>query len=374
MGDVSIPVRTLPAAVLVVDDSAVVRRLVCDAIATAPDLAVAGTAKDGATALERLALGLPDVVVLDIEMPVLDGLATLERIRARWPHLPVVMFSTLTHRGATATLEALARGATDYVAKPTSTGPEAAVAAVAEALVPVLRACAALRRPDRRTPPARPVATDPGTVASITPLIARRGAPPEALVVASSTGGPHALTEILPWLPAGLPVPVLVVQHMPPLFTRLLAERLDARSPLHVVEAVPGTPVEPGTVYLAPGGIHLAVRRTSDGAVVCMANDGPPERSCKPSADVLFRSAAETWGSGTLALVLTGMGHDGLAGCRHIHEAGGTVIVQDEASSVVWGMPGAVAREGLAAATVPLGELAPVLARALRRSAVACAR
>lgn len=354
-----------PARVLVVDDSAVVRHVVCDAIADAADLKVAGTAKDGKAALDQLALGLFDVVVLDIEMPVLDGLATLERIRARWPRLPVVMFSTLTSRGATATLDALARGATDYVAKPSHVGsPEAARAAVAATLVPVLRACATIRPVHREPTPSS--ASTPAATFPAPPGRRRQRARREALVVASSTGGPHALTEIIPRLPVDLPVPVLIVQHMPALFTRLLAERLDARAALRVLEAEPGAPVEAGTVYVAPGGVHLAVRRSPSGAVVCVRDDGPAENSCKPSADVLFRSAASLWGAGVVGLVLTGMGHDGLAGARRLHEAGGTVLVQDEASSVVWGMPGAVAREGLAEAALPLGEVADVLTRELR--------
>lgn len=361
------PTRTpAPATVLVVDDSAVVRHLVCDAIAGADDLRVVGTARDGAACLEQLALGLPDVVVLDIEMPVLDGLATLEAIRARWPHLPVVMFSTLTQRGASATLDALARGATDYVAKPSQlSGPEAAREAVAAALVPVLRTCAAIRRRPAgpSAHPARPV---PPVGPNSRPVALTRPVRRDALVVASSTGGPQALTEIVPRLPADLSVPVLVVQHMPALFTRLLAERLDARAALRVVEAEPGQPVEAGTVYVAPGGLHLAVRREPTG-VSCLLEDGPAENSCKPSADVLFRSAAAVWGAGAVGLVLTGMGHDGLAGARCLHEAGGTVLVQDEATSVVWGMPGAVAREGLATAALPLGELPSALAHALRR-------
>ena len=408
-----------PIEVLLVDDSAVVRHLVSDALGSAPDVVVVGTAPNGLAGLERIAAHVPEVVVLDVEMPVLDGLATLERIRAEWPELPVIMFSTLTTRGATATLEALARGATDYVSKPAGVGDvEAARTAVVADLLPVVRSCAAfgrLRRPRQPAPATTPATPPPGgpahavpgtrprlgplrpagtTAAGATasmppgppPAAAGAGARPrpapargtrarcDVLVIASSTGGPHALTEVITKLPGDLGVPVLVVQHMPALFTRLLAERLDARSALTVREGSDGLAIEPGTVYVAPGGEHMKVRRAPAGGLVLARDDGPPENSCKPAADVLFRSAAATWGKGVLGLVLTGMGHDGLAGTRAVREAGGAVYVQDEASSVVWGMPGAVVKEGLAEAQLPLAEIAGVLAHELRRPVGAGAR
>ncbi|MDA8291764.1 MAG: CheB methylesterase domain-containing protein, partial [Actinomycetota bacterium] len=209
-------------------------------------------------------------------------------------------------------------------------------------------------------PPARrPVAAAP-------PRPGRRSRP-EAVVIGSSTGGPHALTEVIPLLPASLPVPVLVVQHMPPLFTRMLAERLDARSSLHVVEVSAERPVVPGTVYVAAGGTHLVVRRRGT-SVLAEVDDGPPENSCKPAVDVLFRSAAGVWGGDVLGVVLTGMGQDGLEGSRLLAAAGGTVIAQDEETSVVWGMPGAVSRAGLAAETLPLADVGPAVARLLGRT------
>ncbi len=186
-------------------------------------------------------------------------------------------------------------------------------------------------------------------------------------MIGSSTGGPHALTEVIPLLPASLPVPVLVVQHMPPLFTRMLAERLDARSSLHVVEVSAERPVVPGTVYVAAGGTHLVVRRRGT-SVLAEVDDGPPENSCKPAVDVLFRSAAGVWGGDVLGVVLTGMGQDGLEGSRLLAAAGGTVIAQDEETSVVWGMPGAVSRAGLAAETLPLADVGPAVARLLGRT------
>ncbi len=390
------PAPPAPIRVLLVEDSAVIRHVVAGALQEEPDIVVAATAPNGRAALERLAGRLPDIVVLDIEMPELDGLGTLRELRPRWPDLPVVMYSTLTRRGATATLDALSLGATDYVLKPSQLGDlDAARAAVRNELAPVLRTwtsfhrARALRQSEKPVPSplgagaagtgAGGAAGPPSSSAPVAAPAARAGRPlaggaatipldrVEAVVIGSSTGGPHALTELLPVLPASLPVPVLVVQHMPPLFTRLLAERLDAHSQLHVVEVAPGTALEAGTVYVAAGGTHLVVRRAST-EVVADFDDGPPENSCKPSVDVLFRSATAIWGGRVLAVVLTGMGQDGLLGARELAAAGARVLAQDEASSVVWGMPGAVARAGLASALLPLAEIGPAIARSVGRN------
>ncbi len=380
-----------PIRVLLVDDSAVMRRLVAGALQEEPDIVVASSAPNGRAALELLAGGRFDAVVLDIEMPELDGLDTLRELRPRWPDLPVVMYSTLTRRGATATLDALSLGATDYVLKPSQLGDlEAARAAVRNELAPVLRTwtsfrrARALRRQEQTASlgagatapvgdgaegstgrPSRAASQQRGGAVRAGGAATRPGRV-EAVVVGCSTGGPHALTELLPTLPASLPVPLMVVQHMPPLFTKLLAERLDAHAGLHVLEAVPGAPLEAGTVYVAPGGVHLVARRAGVEVVVGL-DDGPPENSCKPSVDVLFRSAAAVWGGNVLAVILTGMGQDGLEGVRELSQAGATVLAQDEATSVVWGMPGAVARAGLATALLPLAEIGPAIARAAGR-------
>lgn len=360
--------------VLLVDDSAVIRRFVSEALSEEPDIAVTSTASNGREAIARIERELPDVVVLDIEMPVLDGLATLRELRPRWPDLPVVMYSTLTHRGASATLDALSLGATDYVLKPSQVvDREAASRAVRSDLAPVLRSWGNLHRARVASARARamapPAPTPTGVPAPGGHLLRRADerARPEVLVIGSSTGGPQALTEVVPQLPANLPVPVLVVQHMPPLFTKMLAERLDARSALEVVEVAAELPVVAGKVYVAAGGTHLVVRRRPSG-VVASVDDGPPENSCKPAVDVLFRSAVEVWRGRVLGVVLTGMGHDGLEGSRGICEAGGEVVAQDEATSVVWGMPGAVARAGLAAQVLPLAQVAPAITRLLGRA------
>lgn len=334
---------------LVVDDSAAVRRILMGVLAAEPDIEV-GSASSGAIALTKLAQATPDVVTLDVDMEGMCGLETLRRIRAGWPTLPVIMFSALTQRGAATTIDALLLGASDYVGKPSgaATG-EDAVASVRVQLLPRIRALA------RHSPPAeRPAA------AAARP---RTGAAPvEVVVLGVSTGGPNALLELLPRLPRDLPVPLLIVQHMPPTFTRLLADGLAAKSALRVGEAHDGAPIEPGRAWVAPGGLHMEVTGSAlNGAPCIRVHEGPPENSCRPSVDVLFRSAARAYGAGVLAVVLTGMGQDGLRGCEVVREAGGAVIAQDEATSVVWGMPGFVVRAGLADAVVPIERVADEL-------------
>lgn len=331
--------------VLVVDDSAIVRRLVTTSLSLDPDIDVVGIAENGRQALEKLDELRPDAVTLDIEMPVLDGLGALEEIRRAQPRLPVIMFSTLTEKGATKTLEALSLGASDFVTKPSNTtSMEASMASVREQLIPKIKALTGVRRMasaaggQRRSPPAAPVAT------ATAPPSAQRA---EVLLIGCSTGGPDALSRVLSELPAALPVPVLVVQHMPPLFTTMLAERLDRVSPLTVREAADGDVPRAGEVLLAPGGRHLKVVGGAAGPR-CALDDGPLENFCRPAVDVLFRSAAGVYGGRSAALVLTGMGADGLEGCRLLSAEGARILVQDEATSVVWGMPGAVAAAGLA--------------------------
>ena len=346
--------------VLVVDDSVVIRRLVTDALASDPQIEVVGVAPNGRVALERIAQLKPDAVTMDIEMPEMNGIEAVRALRRTDPRLPVVMFSTLTERGASATLDALAAGASEYVTKPSNVGSFAeSQKNIREQLIPKLKALTGTRRRGAATatpppPPARPSVRRPRT------------GPFGVLAIGSSTGGPDALATVLPALPADLPVPVVVVQHMPPVFTRLLAARLDGQSHVSVAEAQHGEPLLPGRVLVAPGGRHMAVRRVGT-QVVAELTDDPPENFCRPAVDVLFRSVAAVYGDRVLAAVLTGMGRDGERGATAIREAGGDVVAQDEATSVVWGMPGAVAMAGQADRILPLPQIGHQLAAALSR-------
>jgi two-component system chemotaxis response regulator CheB len=356
--------------VLVTDDTAIVRRMITDVLSEFDDIEVVGTAANGELALAAIERLRPDVVTLDVEMPVLDGLATLCRLRAVRKDLPVIMFSSLTEAGASATLDALANGANDYVMKPSATRNRAeALDAVRSSLIPLIRLWG---RPGarRRASVVPPAAPQPAARRPAAPRMAppdRR--PPLAVVIGVSTGGPDALARILPKLPRDLPVPVVVVQHMPSLFTRMLADRLDQQSGVRVVEAEDGMTLEPGTVYLAAGGHHLRLDKRRD-SVVCALDDSAPENSCRPSVDVTLRSAAEVWGSRTLVVILTGMGQDGLLGARALKEQGAHVVVQDENTSAVWGMPGAVAKGGFADRVLPLPEIAPAIATSVARRAL----
>lgn len=389
--------------VMLVDDSAVIRHLLNDVLAGDPQLEVVGSAQNGQIALDKLSTFNPDIVILDVEMPVMDGLETLAAIRKRQPRLPIIMFSSITERGAAVTLEALGRGANDYVTKPANTGNmNASLQRVREELIPRIKvfcrhllsapASSAAKAPPTLEPLIRPRAqvqadplARPGAAGRVEPLTRPRfpepaastaprsavATPPpapsrlpsassrvEVLVIGVSTGGPNALADLLPRLPKTFPVPIVIVQHMPPIFTKLLAERLAKGTALQVAEATDGETLLPGQIRIAPGGSHLVLERQSPQLVRLQLNQDPPENSCRPAVDVLFRSAVTTYKGNVLAVVLTGMGSDGLRGCEIIRNAGGQILVQDEASSVVWGMPGYVARAGLADGQIPLDKMA----------------
>jgi two-component system chemotaxis response regulator CheB len=338
-----------PIRVLVVDDSVVVRQMLTRIIANEADMEVAGIAATASIGLQKITQVQPDVIILDVEMPEMDGIEAVARIRLTWPRLAVLMCSSQTARGADITLRALAAGASDYVPKPSSSGG----ASMDDFRASFLSKIRLLAGRGGSTPPAMPLVARPSPWAR---------ARVSAIVIGSSTGGPNALTTLFATLPANLPVPILIVQHMPPLFTRLLSERLTATSSILVKEVEHGDHVEPGRAYVAPGGFHMAVAR--DGTATRLyLNDGPPENSCRPAVDVLFRSAAAVYGAGTLGVVLTGMGHDGTHGARSIVEAGGLVVVQDAASCVVPSMPSSVASAGLADAVLPLDTIAAELTR-----------
>jgi two-component system chemotaxis response regulator CheB len=346
--------------VLVVDDSAVIRRLVSDELAKDPALEVAGTAANGKIALARLSQVNPDIVILDVEMPEMDGLETLAELRKTYRRLPVVMFSSLTERGATATLDALALGATSYFTKPISTGLEASLEVIRSQLIPEIKAICA----PANTFDVAPVAAPPRALAPVL-TVARPTAVVDVVAIGASTGGPNALADIFPKLPADFPVPIVVVQHMPPTFTKLLAERLSARSSIEVIEGASGIAVQPGHAYVAPGDHHMVVIRDGTQRRLLVHRD-PPENSCRPAVDPLFRSVAQIYGANSLAVVLTGMGQDGMRGCQVLREVGAQVLVQDEASSVVWGMPGAVVRAGLANGVLPLSMIAGEIVQRVR--------
>jgi two-component system, chemotaxis family, protein-glutamate methylesterase/glutaminase len=346
--------------VLVVDDSAAVRGIVTTLLADDPEIQVAGVAANGKLAVAKYEQLLPDVVTLDVEMPEMDGLTTLKTLRKQDPQATVLMLSSLTHRGAMTTFDALAAGAVDYVAKPEGTNVNNLIRSLGADLILKIKAAAAAKRRKLGGPSASAASVQPRLTA---PQAHNR--PPDILAIASSTGGPNALATLLPGLPQDLGLPIVVVQHMPELFTKLLAERLNAVSQIEVREGAQDEIVRPGVAYIAPGGKHMETVRART-EVRLRLHDGPPENSCRPAADVLFRSVAATYGAGSLALVLTGMGQDGLRGCEAIHQVRGQIVAQDEASSVVWGMPRAVSESGMAQAILPLTEITKHILRRVR--------
>jgi two-component system chemotaxis response regulator CheB len=351
--------------VLIADDAVVVRRMLGDILSGDPALEVAGAAANGRIALARIPQVNPDLVILDVEMPEMDGLETLRALRRTYPFLPVIMFSTLTQRGAAATLDALSLGANDYVTKPANVGSaHQAIEQIRAELIPKIKMfcakAAGLEFPQtpRPTPPAIP-----GAKRLAAPF--RPAGRVGVVAIGVSTGGPNALNELVAEFPADFSVPIVIVQHMPPVFTKLLAERLAARACIQVEEGAAGQVVKAGHAFIAPGNYHMIVQRHEQ-SVRIQTHQGPPENSCRPAVDVLFRSVAETYGPSTLGVVMTGMGQDGLRGSERIREAGGQVLVQDEGTSVVWGMPGFVAHAGLADKVLPLPQLGSEIVRRVR--------
>jgi two-component system chemotaxis response regulator CheB len=363
-----------PIRVFVVDDSSVVRSFITRLLQAEADIDVVGTAGDGEAAVRKLRDQVVDVVILDVEMPVLDGLAALPQILARGRLAPkVVMASTLTHRGAAISMQALVKGASDYVPKPTSMASDGA-AGFGRDLVEKIRVWGSLALRERRPSPASTTRAAPAAVASLAKpasatrtipaaaaprpaAVPLRGLAPEALAVGCSTGGPQALLKLFNALrdrPLG---PVFVTQHMPPTFTAMFAEQLARASGRVCHEVIDDEPALPGAIHLAPGDWHMVVEQRG-GVVRVRRTQTPPENYCRPSVDPMFRSLASIYKDRLLALILTGMGHDGLEGSRVVTQRGGRVLAQDEASSVVWGMPGAVSQAGLASEQLPVEQLA----------------
>jgi len=329
--------------VVAADDSALMRRMIKDILATDPSIEVCGVARNGAEAVDMVDRLQPDVVVMDVEMLVMDGLEALQQIVARHP-VAVVMFSAITTRDAEATIRALELGAVDFVLKPKGWGLES----VRRELIEKVKMARGARRKRLR---ARPEAPTPG--------LRLPGTGQRVVAIGTSTGGPRALQEVVPRLPPSLPACVLVVQHMPPGFTRSLAERLNTLSKLPVREAEPGDPVRDGVVYIAPGGWHMVVG--GDGRI--SLEDSPPIGGLRPAADITMRSTAEVYGPNVLGVVLTGIGHDGREGARAIKAKRGIVLAEHESTCVIYGMPRAVIEAGYADLVVPLDLVAAEIAR-----------
>jgi two-component system, chemotaxis family, protein-glutamate methylesterase/glutaminase len=365
-----------PLRVMVVDDSVVIRGMISRWLGSEPDMVVAASLRTGLDAVNQIERVNPDVAVLDIEMPDLDGISALPLLLAKKRNLVIIMASTLTRRNAEISFKALSLGASDYIPKPESTREPTAAETFRHDLVQKIRHLGAkVRRvaPASLAPPLAPHldrARDPMLRTPLPPLpnlqLLRRNFSaqnPRVLLIGSSTGGPQALMSLVGEIGAVIDrFPVLITQHMPPTFTTILAEHLARTSQRPAREAVDGEVVKAGHIYLAPGGRHMRVARHGTEAVIVL-DDGPPVNFCKPAVDPLFTSAIDVWQGAILAVVLTGMGSDGTRGGKDIVAAGGSVIAQDEASSVVWGMPGAAANAGICAAVLPLGQIAPKLVR-----------
>jgi two-component system, chemotaxis family, protein-glutamate methylesterase/glutaminase len=341
--------------ILIVDDAVVVRSRLSKLMALEPQFEVVGVAATGRIAIAKIPQLNPDVVILDVEMPDMDGLETLAIIRQSHPNLPVIMFSTQTFTGASATLDALALGASDYATKPSQLGSiEAANQHIQETLFQKIKFFGT-----KTAPPSiiAPIAPKSSPTVSSTRSPPGQHRPIDILAIGVSTGGPNALSFLLPQFPADFPIPIVVVQHMPAMFTKLMAERLATKCQLPVIEAYSGATLDAGMIWIAPGDYHVEVAQVGIQKQL-ITNQAPLENFCRPSVDVLFRSIAHCYKAHALGVILTGMGQDGLRGCSAIAQAGGQVLAQDEASSVVWGMPRFVINAGLADAVLPLETMA----------------
>jgi two-component system chemotaxis response regulator CheB len=368
------PVRAAqPYRLMVVDDSAVIRGLLTRCLEADPEVTVLASASNGEIALNALGRYDIEIVILDIEMPVMDGLTALPKLLAAKPGIKVIIASMLTRRGADISMRALAAGAADYLTKPGASALTSADEFKRDLLIKV-KALAQARRRAAGLPAPKLAATTLARDAIIVPppepqrrgvIVLRQASRevPQAIAIGSSTGGPQALFRMLGALKGVLRQPVFLTQHMPATFTTILAEHVARASGYPSAEGVDGEPVRGGHIYVAPGEFHMVVEVKDRDEKVIRLNKAPPENFCRPSVDPMLRSLAAVYGSRVLTLILTGMGHDGLEGGRAIIAAGGTLIAQDEATSIVWGMPGAVATAGLCSAVLPLDEIAPFIAK-----------
>lgn len=345
--------------VLIVDDSAVFRRTISSALEQDPAIEIVGTAANGEIALELVRLKHPNIVILDVEMPKMDGIETLRRIHQQWPGIRVIMFSAHTQTGASSTLEALALGAVDFVTKPTGGSLDANKLAIQQDLVPKILALDV--QPSLTVAPTpKPVAVFPPPRPPVKRI--RRGGEPPLVAIGISTGGPNALVNVLGSIRKEFASPIVITQHMPPMFTEQLANRLDKLCPLHVCEAKEGQQVQSGNVYVAPGDFHMEIhRRGSNPVPVIHLHQGPKECSCRPSVDVMFRSIASSHGTNVIGVVMTGMGQDGFEGGKVLKACDAYMIAQDRETCVVYGMPSFIVNNGLADEVLPLGQIGPRL-------------
>ncbi len=370
-----------PHRVMVVDDSAVIRGLLSRALEGDPELRVVASVGDGQMALNALSRQSIDVIVLDIEMPVMDGITAIPKLIAIDPAVKIIMASTLTLRGAEVSMKALQSGAADYVTKPSSTRELGAADSFKRELVSKVKALAISARragsrnrtglraeplPTPLTSFPRPRSMDPAAVV-LRPMPAVPPSP-DIIAIGSSTGGPQALFEVLSHLKGGIRQPILITQHMPATFTTILAEHITRQCGIPCAEAKEGEPLVGGRIYLAPGDFHMVLATRGTGTVLSVNKD-PPENFCRPAVDPMMRSIAKIYGKRALAIILTGMGQDGMRGCTELVAAGGLTIAQDEPSSVVWGMPGAVATAGLCSSVMPLREIGPFIRKMALRTA-----
>lgn len=375
MPSVEAAAKDAPLRVMIVDDSVVIRGMIARWIEAEPGLQVAAALRNGRDAVDQLERINPDVAVLDIEMPELDGISALPLLLAKRRDLVIIMASTLTRRNAEISLKALSLGAADYVPKPESARETGTVDEFRRDLMQKIRQLGKAKR--RTASPSKPGAFAPAPSHPVSRTAERAASTgphgftlrpfshvlPKALVIGASTGGPQALMTLVAKIgPVIDRSPVLITQHMPATFTTILAEHLARSSGRPAHEGVHGEPIKPGCIYLAPGGFHMTVASQGAGASISI-DSGPPVNFCKPAVDPLFASAAQVWQAGTFGLVLTGMGADGAQGGKAIAAAGGSVMAQDEASSVVWGMPGAAAQAGVCSSVLPLDQIAPKLVR-----------
>lgn len=366
--------------VFLVDDSLVIQRKLAGIVSSDPSMEVAGTAVNGRLAISKISDTQPDIVIMDVEMPEMDGLETLTILRKSYPKLPIIMFSTLTGKGAEATIEALLLGADDYITKPSSLGGDSLplqeiqsqviskIKALASKVQSVkndtitsvsLHSALLQIEPKIKAPAARKTVSQiilPGRI--------------DVLVIGASTGGPNALQAIIPNIPKNFSAPILIVQHMPPVFTKALANNLASKSSINVVEAQDSDLIFPGCAWIAPGDFHMGVLRDAQGVKIRLSK-APHENFCRPSVDWLFRSVAQVYGNHVFSIVLTGMGQDGYRGCEFVRSMGGYIMVQDEASSVVWGMPGFVAKAGFADEILPLNDIVGGISRIVFRKSAA---